>query len=270
MGKKATIQVDFVIAVGIFIIVLGFTVNFMTNYLTTIKDTARMVELRADAFSLLEIADRGFAPENWTDYPDRIGLATRAYKFTILVNNTKENLVNQNNNVSDLSNELISFNYSSLGFAGVDYNSTAIYYNGNPVAYNISGDVVTFSTAIEANLTKEFIIYFDDDSAFNDSSTVVSGSNNLTETTYPVEEVTLLQYKKISKLNNSDYSNVKSSIGMKNDFRIKIYDIELNQTFLSYGGSLPRKGDIVSLQRYVLYQNSTGGIRKGRMTIQVW
>jgi hypothetical protein len=129
LSCKGAGQIDYIIAIGIFIILLGVTITYLTNYFTIVEDPIRVITLRSEANSLLDIADRGFFPENWTNeiYPDRIGLQSDAYRFFILVNNTQTNLINQSQAVADIVDELVSFNYTYLGFSGIDYNSTAIY-----------------------------------------------------------------------------------------------------------------------------------------------
>ena len=92
----------------------------------------------------------------------------------------------------------------------------------------------------------------------------------MTERPYPIEKISLLQFREIQKLNSSDYTRMKNSIDIENDFHIRIYDINKNQTFLDYGDNPPERGDVVALQRYVIYQNSTADIENGRLTIQVW
>ena len=261
--QKGAVQIDYIIAAGLFLMIFVVFITFATEYFSTTKESVRLMILRGEAIGLLGVAEQGYVPENWTEdsYPSRIGLATTVYRFFILANNTGGGA---------LTDELVQFNYTEIGFEGIDYNSTIVYDDNNTVSYNISRDMVTFKTDIEANEVKWFTVYFDDDSNFTDRSAVISGTDSLSEKIYPVEEISLLQYKKIQLLNASNYTKMKNSSDIENNFRIKIYDIGLNQTFLDYGGDLPAKGDVIALQRYVLYQNKTADIRNGRLTIRVW
>jgi len=201
----------------------------------------------------------------------RIGLKTTAYRFLILVNNTHQNYYNQSMNVTNLTNELISFNYTILGFPKMDYKSTAIYdENSSTVSYQISGDNITFKTNLNVNQSKWFTVYFDDDSIFEDRSTAITGTNNISEKTYPVEEIELLQYRKLMDLSSSNYTAVKNMSAVNNNFRIRLFDTNTSTYFMTFGDDVPRHSNIVALQRYMLFQNETGGIRNGKMIVQVW
>jgi hypothetical protein len=99
----------------------------------------------------------------------------------------------------------------------------------------------------------------------------VSGNDNLTETLFAPQPITVLQYKKIQALNSSSYTDVKSSLA-SDDFRITLQDIQANPVVnvLDYGGVVPAGGNIVSVQRYFVFQNSTAGIRQGKMVVKTW
>jgi hypothetical protein len=213
------------------------------------------------------------AGEVWQDYVNgakRLGLATTGYRFEILLNNTKENLVNQSANASDLTSELVSFDYSDLGFSEVDVNSTVILdEDNNTVSYNINGDNITFVTSVNANQTKWFTVYFDIDSNFTSMSTSVSGSNNVTETLYPIEQVNILQYQSIMDLAAANYTIIKNTSDIENQFNITLDDTN-GTNVLSFGNVTPSEGDIIALQRYVMYQNATGYPRQGKIIVRVW
>ena len=251
---KGSIHIDYLIAAGIFFLIFVFTINFLTDYLATTRETSSIVELRSRALSLLGMADRDFYEPS---------LQSDAYRFYILLNNTADNLINQSSAV-DLTDELVEFDLSLLG--SFDENSTAIYYNELALPYNRSGSIVRFATAISANQSKLFTVYLDDDSNFTDSSVPVSYSNNVSERIYSLERVSLLQYRKIEELGNSNYTLISASVG---EFYLTIYNSSGNKYF-GYGGNVPRKGDVIALERYVIYQNSTAGIESGRMTVQTW
>lgn len=273
LSCKGEGQIDYVIAIGIFIVVFGVTINYLTNYFRTVEDPIRITTLRSQALSLMNIADFGFFPDNWTNetYPDRIGLQSDAYRFYILVNNTQSNLVNQSQSVVDLTNELVSFNYTYLGFSVVDYNSTAIYNEtGSIVDYGRSGDTISFAVNISANSQKWFTVYFDDDSNFTDRTKTISGSNNLTEKIFSTEKISLIQYKKIQRLQAANYAKIKNSTGTFFDFYLNITDVSRGVSIFAFGENIPNETNVISLQRYVIYQNSTADIVKGRMLTKVW
>ncbi len=212
--------------------------------------------------------------EHYQQSLNRIGLRTEAFRFFVIVNNTKPNLVNTSENATALNlvNELVRFNLSAFGFAGIDYNSVVIYNGTNhEVPFQINGSNITFSANVTANASRQFTVYFDDDSLFGEKSqNVITDVDNLTETFLPAERISVLQYEKLRQLNQSNYTNVRSKADVESSFRIKLTDADANATFMDFGGDVPRKGNIVALQRYAVFQNSTAGIRNGKMTIQAW
>ena len=94
--------------------------------------------------------------------------------------------------------------------------------------------------------------------------------DNLTETTTAAETIQLVQYSKLALLGNSNYTRVKNSTAMPRDFSIRLTDISTNATVINFGPPPPPSVNIVSFRRFTLYQNSTGGIRRGSLIIQGW
>lgn len=84
-----------------------------------------------------------------------------------------------------------------------------------------------------------------------------------------MERVELMQYRKIMLLNSTNYTRLKNATQMPRDFRIWLLDSGGSYVF-TYGPSAPGSGNVVAMRRHVVYQNSTGGIRKGTLNIQVW
>lgn len=269
-AMKASVPIDYILAIGVFLALFAYLINYTTGYYSTIKEMAEITVLRSEALNLLGIADRGYEPENWTTAPERIGLQSYAYRFYILVNNTADYKINQSESVINIDDELVKFNLSDLGH-DIDMNSIAIYdENNNQFPYQRAGDNITFKTDINASQSKFFLVYFDDDSNFTSMSTSISGNNNITEKIYPVEKFSLVQYKNIQKLNSSSYTTVKDNCDIENDFQIQIYDIDKNQIFIEYGGTPARAGNVIALSRYIVFQNSTAAINNGKITVKVW
>lgn len=266
--KKGAIQIDFIIAIGIFIIIFALVIQTVTTFFKTSESTAETYALTAQANRLLSLADFGMTPGDWngTGIPDRIGLATKAFRFYILVNNSKDFYRNQSMQQADISSELVSFNYTSMGFR-IDTNSTVVYDGGNQLPYSINSDNISFAVPISAGETKTISVYFDDDSNFTSRSVIITGTDYLTETLLAVQPVWVMQYRKISVLNSSNYDALKEKTG---DFHLKLIDLSDSSAFLDFGGVVPRTGNVVALQRYFLFQNSTAGIRNGKIVVQAW
>lgn len=273
LSDKGVVQMDYIVAAALFITVFALVVQLLTNFFTTAESSAEINTLTAEAESLLSVADFGYTPSNWSGSGtvDRIGFFSQAYRFYIVVENSKQFYHNQSLNVTDLTNELVSFLYSDLGFRGININSTEMYLDGVRVPYNINDDNITFRTNIDANTNKTFIVYFDDDSNFTSRSVSIDGNNTITETAQFVQPVPVIQYKKLQAINGSDYVSVRDSLGL-DDFSITIQDIDTNpvSTFFSYGGEVPRSGTVIAIQRNHIFQNSTAGIRNGRLVVKTW
>ncbi|MBI4018101.1 MAG: LamG domain-containing protein [Candidatus Aenigmarchaeota archaeon] len=201
----------------------------------------------------------------------RLGLSTRAYKMTVLINNTAAFLRNTSDPVARITNELVTFNISSF-IENYDLNSVAVYDDYNrSVTYQRSGQNFSFVVEVNASQERFYTVYFDDDSRrFLEPGNTVSGVDNLTETVFTPERMTLVQYDKLAQLNLTNMTHVKEGTRMEGSFRIKITDLDTNSSSIDVGETLPKTGNVVSLQRFVVFQNSTAGIRRGKMIVQVW
>jgi len=250
-SSKGTVQVDYVFAVSAFILIFALIIQYTTSYYTKTNELTDIMLLRSDAMSILSITDCDEA------YPC---LQSHAYSFYILVNNTQENLINQSHSVSDLLDELVIFNLDDI-YENPDPNSIVIYYNNTSVNYQRSDREITFKTDINASHAQWFTVYFDDDSNFADRSTSVVGNDNLTEKVYPIEKIYLLQYRKLEQLKNSGYAS--------SNLHLTIYN-ENNQTFFAYGSDVPKRGNVVALQKNLAYQDSIGNVEFGKFVVQVW
>ena len=261
------------ISIGIFFVVFSFIILGVTSYLTNVKDTIDIVTLRTEAFSLLRSAETDFSPSGWngTGNISRIGLATTVKRFRIYANNSKPFYTNQSLNVTDLGSEIIRLNMSELGFQRHDFNSTVIYDSANAsVPYQRDGDNISLAASVNSLAVVYFTVYIDDDSNFTGASSSISGSDILNELVTAPEKIEALQYNKIHRLSISSYSNVKNSTQIRSDFNMLLTDTLTNTAFMNYGDIVARSSNVVSLERLVLFQNSTGGIRRGKLLARTW
>ncbi|MBI2578162.1 MAG: LamG domain-containing protein [Candidatus Aenigmarchaeota archaeon] len=201
----------------------------------------------------------------------RLGLKTTAYKMPILINNTAPFLRNASDPVARITNELVVFNISSFT-ESYDLNSVVIYDDYNrSVPYQRAGQNFSFIVEVNASQERWYTAFFDDDSRrFAGPANTVSGVDNLTETVFTPERIDVIQYDKLAQINLTNATHIKQGMGMEGSFRIKITDVDTNATALDVGDTLPKTSNVVSLQRFVLLQNSTAGIRKGKMIVKVW
>ena len=268
---KGASQIDYVMAMMIFITVTAVTISLTTDYFLTVSDTAQLIVLRSDAADIMDSLGKPAEPANWESGPDVLGAGGKAYRFAVLVNNTASNYLNAGVTATDLASELVSVYYSSIGMAGIDVNSTSIYDEaGNPVNYSMAGDNVTFLASLSAGEAKWFTVYFNDNSNFTNRSAPVSGANNLSETIYYPEEINLLEYRLIQRLQNSQYGAVKNSTGLKNDFNIEIVNAQINATYILFGDSAPLRGNVISLEKPIVFQNSTAALIRGKLIVRAW
>jgi hypothetical protein len=200
----------------------------------------------------------------------RIGIHTFAYRFYIKINNSIDYRKNQTVSDTDIEDELVSFNLTEI-FGKADKFSVNIVDNqSTPVPFQVSSDNITFTANVSVNQAAWFTVIFDDDSFFPNPSVTVSGSDNLTETFTAWERIDIMQYEKIRQLNLSNYTFVKNTTNAVNNFNIQISDVSTNDTISSLGPLPPKRGDVTALDRFIVYQNSTGGIRQGKIVVKTW
>ncbi len=257
MAKLGSIQIDFLLAAGVFILLFAFVIMSLTNHLSATKIQTESMDIKSEAFSLLSITET-----------NKTGLSSEAYRFYVIVNNSQSYWIDQAKPVADLINETVNINFSYYGLKK-DINSTLIKdEDGNNIDYQITSiDNISFAVNVSANKIKVYTIYFDDDSNFTSRSKIIAGTNNLTEKITQPQKLNLIRYRSFQILNSTNYSSFKNSTGMKNDFQIILID---NTIIFNYGLDTPRTGDVSALQRYVIYQNSTGDINNGIITVKVF
>jgi hypothetical protein len=259
---KGISQIDFVVAAGVFIIVVIFVLNFTTNFITPQKEIIDISTLRSRANSLLDMA---------SDEKSELSLETTAYRFNIKLESTIRMLINESFYPQyypvNLESEFVRFRFGLLNFSKADFNSTSIYLNGTRLQSKVQGDLVTTATSIKINEIKLLEVYFDDDSNFTSQSVSIVGSNFFNEITYPVETIRLIQNRKLHNIMSMDYSNMRKTVG--GEFRIELEDKETHEV-ISIGAEPRSRGDVVVLSKNVLFQDETAGIKKGEMRVYTW
>lgn len=269
--SKGFVHIDYIIAIGIIIVIFVLTLLFATDFLAPSQEIAQIESVTTNAFSLLTLVDFPSSPTVWNDtqLPERIGLKTKSYKFFIKINNSQNFYINQSQSPVNLTNELVNFSFSDIGFGGIDINSVSVMDDNNTfVPYEISGSEIRFSVPINTSQARWYTIYFDDDSNFTSQSIPIAATNNITETVFPAERIDTVQYRQLRQLNISNYSLTRNIF--LHDFHLKLTDLSTSEIQLDYGAEIPRRGDVVALQRYVIYQNSTAHVNEGRLVVQTW
>ena len=201
----------------------------------------------------------------------RLGLHSQAYRFIVAVNNTAR-FYNDGSTLRNLNNESVFLNFSSI-LPNADITSVIIYnQSGNIVDHYVHGMNVSFVTNLSTSDIQIFTVYFSEGSMFPlRSKALVTGNNNtINETIYYLEEIPVLQYNKLVHLNQSNYTKLKESSDIENDFNVLVEDADTNNTVIQFGKEIPKRGNVVAFRRFGLFQNSTASVRNGRLTIRVW
>ncbi|MFH0949179.1 MAG: hypothetical protein V1802_01700 [Candidatus Aenigmatarchaeota archaeon] len=253
---KGISQIDFVIAAGIFIVAFGFAINSLSNSMALSEKPGSIALLRSRAVNMVD------------SLLSESGIETEAYMLYVNVSNVKERLINKSitSIIETLRNETVKVNFSLLNISQPDFNSIVVYESGQRLKHNISDTLLRFSTNLNIGQSKIFSVYFDDDSNFTNASGYIRGPNKLNEVVLPVERIHVIQYRKIQGF-FEDYNKLKAYYG--GDFRIVIYDKKTGAQII-YGYEPPKKGDVISMSRFVMIQNATADINEAEISVIVW
>src|SRR3990167_1210481 len=63
--QKGIMQIDYIVAVGMFIIVFALVLQYVSNYFSTVGDSTNIRVMTAQATGLLSVVERGYYPDNW-------------------------------------------------------------------------------------------------------------------------------------------------------------------------------------------------------------
>ncbi|MFC2143243.1 hypothetical protein ACFLQN_02485 [Candidatus Aenigmatarchaeota archaeon] len=255
---KGVSQIDFVLSVGVFLVAVIIVLGFMTDYVIPIQETSDVEVMRSKAIDLLNLIEK----EN-----SELSLFTTMYKFNIKVENSNEYLINASHTVGNLNNETVKFNFTLFNLRhGVDPNSVSILDNeSNPVPHARNDMLISFLTDIGIYKIKYFTVYFDDDSNFTSTGEEIEGINAINEIVYPIEERKIIQYRKILKMVDYDYQELKNMLGT--EFKI---ELQSYTNFFEIGGTAPERGDISVIERSVIIQGSDRQIEEGKLRLYVW
>lgn len=255
---KAVSQIDFIVAIGIFLIVMAFVVSYMTDFITPLRDVSNSANIRQRSFVLMSEIE---------SEQSVLSLYTTAFRVKIKLENSGEFLINKSHPITDLAKEAVKLNTSKINFSKIDRFSFAIYNESmDYLDYYIAGDLIVFNSSIDAWETKYFYVYFDDDSSFSDNTVEMNASNRLNEIVYPVEEITVLQQKKLQLLQASSYEYLRSIAN--GDFAIIVDGEDGSRTLI--GEEPPSRKDLTVLEKNVVMQDAGAKIMKGVVRVYAW
>jgi hypothetical protein len=226
-------NIDFAVAVGLFLTFIALLFVYMTSFLSTyygLKTTSELRTLAYDIFNTM-LGGKG-VPSNWENrnhVPVRVGLITDLYRIPVNITET-----------SGMDRGTITVNVS-INFDAYCYNktwnSTVRVYNSSysPIAFQLynqtfcpqdylkTADVV-FNVSLNANENKLFFLYFSPQK----NITAAAYSLEFPETTdytakvYPDEKFNIVSVDKLRSLRDLNYDEVVMTLGTDYKFRIEV------------------------------------------------
>jgi len=258
---KAASQIDFILAVGIFLIAIFFVVNYMTDFIEPLKEVSDHSQLSARARLVLDGVQREHGS---------LGLMTTAYQTTIVLENTRDHLINSSHAIIDLTNEAVKLNLTGVGFSVVDRYSVAVYNDSDrrtSINYTLVGSIVVFNASVRADSARTFTLTFDDDSSFPDRTQFINATNRLNEVVSPVSELRVIQRRKIDELRFVSVDELRYVAA--GNVRIVVSDGVNGETII-VGELPPQRTDVVVMDASVLVQAGDATIHEGSVQVTVW
>lgn len=202
--RKGLNQIDFAIAVFVIITTVGFSVSYVTNYLSHSVAQAKSAELRTTLDNLGRVLfESAGISENWENLnytPVRIGLKASAYKISIMLNESGG--VNRTNESTDIH---IIFDNECRNKT---YNNTVRIYDRflNTVQFKISN-----ITECATGFLKEANVGFSANQTANQSTVYwlfFSNNTNITNTSFlsTIYEPSLVGYWKLESANSTNHT----------------------------------------------------------------
>ena len=226
-------QIDFAIAVGMFIVFIAVVIIYITNIIGSYQTLFINSELRTVSEDLFNTFFSGKGvPSDWEDYnvsPVKIGLVTHLYRLPLIIyegNGTVRNNVSIN----------VSVTFDSTCGKTAWNNTVRVYDSSNALIplqlYNqtlcssqflTSADVV-FNATIPENQHKTFFVYYSDDKNITGSDYALdfTGAHNLTVLKYPTERLNVISVAKMKAMKGLTYSEMIQSVGSQYGFNIEI------------------------------------------------
>ena len=228
-------QIDFIIAVGIFLIFLGvvisYLVNFLSNYLSTTGS-----DLRVSAVNIFNalFGSKG-VPTNWwngTNVPVKLGIVTDIYRRPIRVQETSGSLrTNITINVTTLFDETCDNKAWETSIRLFDFNGTLV----NMMLYNqtycpsspgyVKQANVLFNFTIQPSETKFFFLYYSPETSValsNSTTDYNTATPNIVATLFPEEKLQTISIDRLKTLRNLTYDQVVQILGEGTNFNIEV------------------------------------------------
>jgi hypothetical protein len=202
------IQIDFTVAVGIFIIIIGLSLAFVLNYLTKYSQYSKINNLKAIAYNLF--------------VPLKLNLTTELYKLPIKITE-----INGNERIDTIINLSLSFDEKCEKKA---WNSTVrVYEDDKEVEFSLYNQTfceekylkysdLVLKSNFSAYQTKIFFVYFSEEKEVEEPNYSIPYEENsgFKVEIFPLQETKILSIGKLKKLRNISYEDLIKNFGNYN------------------------------------------------------
>ncbi len=225
-------QVDFAIALGLFITFIALLVAYVINYVISFNSIATTSELRTVAYDFFNslFGSKG-QPTNWENSstsPMKFGFSGDLYRTPILVTDTS------GTNRTLTVNASITFDFYCQSKAWND--SVRIYNDTSELAFQFYNQTfcntrflntsdVAFNLTFAPNQQQIVYVYYSGDTRIQNMSNYnVSffNSSNVNVLVFPQETLSSASVSKIDTFRNKTFSDIIRTLALEYKFNIKI------------------------------------------------
>lgn len=218
-------EVDYLLAIGIFVAVFAFSIAFVSNNVLQEKETIKSDIVREQAESFFNEISSG----------KNVSLISPMYRLYIYAKNENSSTIK----------ELIVVDLNKYG-NNDPYSSIVFDQNNNTYEYSVGTGQVMFSAQIAGGSGKTFVMYYDDDSNFPANSSSVQGNDTINEQIYGPEKIYVVQNKLLNILKNSNQTS--------DNFHITVTDVNGNH-LLDYGATVNGRNVFVKRKPVLIQGN---------------
>ena len=253
--KKGSMQVDYAIALSLFIIIFSLLMSSSLKFVLPAKDVSTESIMYQNLIGIEEYMteDKGV----YYNETNSIYMMTPVYYVYLNVTSTQER--NASIQVEFPENiQSSSIRVYNLSLSEVPSNVT--YWDGNYA--NIT---------IQVDGNEEFLIFASSKSFSAPNYGVNISDINNTGVSYELTNYTFsraLDMEKFSEFNQSSYNTTKDFLGIGHFF-IKVEDANGNEK-AEFGQNVYPTSNIYSIKNPILYLNSTGSLNEGFLDVKVW
>jgi hypothetical protein len=226
-------QIDFIIAVGIFILFTATIIVFLLNYISTYFSISSIADLRTVSYDTFNgIFSAPGIPSNWessSSAPVSLGLITNLYEVPFVINETNGTARNnQTTNVSfsfDPNCQNKAWNTTVRIYDIYDNQLPAVLFNQTYCSgqYLKTADVI-FNVSLPANGNATFFVFYSAQQQILPSSSSYSYPNvtNYTVIRYPEITLQTVSVDKLLALRKLDYNQIVQIISTNNKFYMEV------------------------------------------------